>query len=339
MLGYSQQTMDKLTLLVFLLFIASSALAFFLWQRIGKVEDSLKGLQASKEDKQSELETTRKDAKRRREETESLREDLQNTKAKLKKLQKKEQDHKSADQKQKASNSNASKVGAVVRVSNVEARHQKQIEALREQMTELEKEIQEHKVREAKAKAATEKAAKSLKIHADQDDDELDPDVLKTQIEALKRAAIERESELKRSLKRAKADARTHERRASTNHQLYQVAKGQLSLLEDRLARLKLKHEGATDPSKLIKEKSPDEDAQPVQPQAEESASTEDQAQDAQPAQAQAEQSASTEDQAQDAQPAQAQAEESASETSSEASSETAEEAAPPAEVQTSAEI
>lgn len=256
-LGYSQRAMDKLTLIIFLLFIASSAIAFFLWQRIAKVEDNLTSLQASKDEKQAELETTRKDAKRRREEAQSLRDDLQSTKAKLKKIQKKEQEHKVGDKKTKAKKETPSQVGAVVRVSNeeVDARHERQIEALREQIVELESDVQQHKDREAKLKADTEKAAKALKLNSAKDIDELDADALKTQIEALKRAAAESEGELKRSLKRAKADARTHERRASTNHQLYQVSKGQLSLIEDRLARLKLKYEGATDPAKLIKEK------------------------------------------------------------------------------------
>jgi DNA repair exonuclease SbcCD ATPase subunit len=256
-LGYSLLAMDKITLLISLLFVIASLLAFFLWQRINKVEETLHSLKQSKEEKQAELENTRKTAKRRGEELESVRDDLQSTKSKLKKLQKKEQNKKVGDKNNQADQENSSHVGAVVRVSNeeVESRHQKQLNELKAQIAELEGELEEHKAREEKTKAETAKAAKALKLNAETNQDELDPDALKTQIEALKRAAGERETELKRKLRRAKADARTHERRATTNHQLYQVAKGQLSLLEDRLARIKLKYEGATDPSKLIKEK------------------------------------------------------------------------------------
>ena len=257
MLGYSHLAMDNITVLISLLFVIASLLAFFLWQRINKVEEALRSLNESKEEKQTELENTRKTAKKRGEELEAVRDDLQNTKSKLKKLQKREQNKKVTDRKSQADQENSSHVGAVIRVSNeeVESRHQRQLDALKAQITELEGELDEYKTREEKTKAETAKAARALKLNADTNHDELDAEALKTQIEALKRAAGERESELKRNLKRAKADVRTHERRASTNHQLYQVAKGQLSLLEDRLARLKLKYEGATDPSELVKQK------------------------------------------------------------------------------------
>jgi hypothetical protein len=249
--------MDKPTLIVSLLLVIASAMAFFFRQRISKVEKNLQTLQESKKENQTELENSRKTAKRRGEELESVRGDLQTARSKLKKLQRKEQDKKGANKNQQKDSENGSHVGAVIRVKNeeLETRHEAQLDALQAQIAELNDEVRAHKAAEDKIKADTKKAARALKLNAASDVDELDPEALKTQIEALKRAAFEREGDLKRDLKRAKGDARAHERRASTNHQLYQVAKGQLSILEDRLARIKLKYEGATDPSKLVKAK------------------------------------------------------------------------------------
>src|SRR5258706_14412320 len=70
----------------------------------------------------------------------------------------------------------------------------------------------------------------------------------------MKRAAIEREKELRRELRRSQENAGTATKRANNTHQLYQVIKGQLELLEDRLAALHRKYEGAMTPDEIRRE-------------------------------------------------------------------------------------
>lgn len=80
---------------------------------------------------------------------------------------------------------------------------------------------------------------------------------LRSQLEAMKGAAVEREKELKRELRRAEEAASSAAKRASNNHQLYQVIKGQLELAEDRLATLRQKYEGARAPEALKRDTPP----------------------------------------------------------------------------------
>ena len=85
------------------------------------------------------------------------------------------------------------------------------------------------------------------------------------QLEATERAAAERERTLRREVDKLGSELRAAEKRASANQQLYQVAKGQMIVIEDRLAALKRKHEGALSPEQLRKA-APEAPAAPAAP-------------------------------------------------------------------------
>ena len=57
---YIVHPMDQLTLVITVLLVLTGFLAFFLWQKISKVEEELRAVNESKQGKQQDLEEARK---------------------------------------------------------------------------------------------------------------------------------------------------------------------------------------------------------------------------------------------------------------------------------------
>jgi hypothetical protein len=251
-------------------------------RQVGVARDALKHLEAQRDEKRSEAEAAKLEARERGKELERLRDELHDVRAKLKK--KSEQaavasgTAKERPARTKGLPPTAPAVGdsgsvaaAVVRITNqeLEEQHRAAEELLRTQLVEAESRIAEFTRREAEREAALEKAKRSLAdaapkapIVSEGQRPEEQVEALKTQLEAIERAAAERERQLKKELDKTAVDLRAAEKRASQNQQLYQVAKGQLVVVEDRLAALKRKHEKVIAPEDL---KRPEVPAAPAQ--------------------------------------------------------------------------
>jgi len=238
----------------------------------------------AREAKRVEAETARADTREKREELEKVKAELLEARAKSKKREresvapgeKANKPMRSGSTPPASESSNVS--AAVVRISNqeLEAEHAATLEkihaettAMRTRMSELEARDAE---REAQAMQALERARKKLETPAGQSPapavaaapvaqpapiegkrPEEKVQALETQLEALERAAAERERKLARELERMSTEVRSAEKRANANQQLYQVAKGQMVVIEERLATLKKKYEGAVSPESLRK--------------------------------------------------------------------------------------
>jgi hypothetical protein len=257
-------------------------------RQVGVARDALKHIEAQRDEKRSEAEAAKLEARERSKELERVRDELHDTRAKLKK--KSEQaavasgTAKERPAKTKGLPPTAPAVGdsgsvaaAVVRITNqeLEEQHRAAEELLRTQLAEAESRIAELARREAEREAALEKAKRSLAdaapkapVVTEGQRPEEQVQALKVQLEAIERAAAERERQLKKELDKTAVDLRAAEKRASQNQQLYQVAKGQLVVVEDRLAALKRKHEKVIAPEDLKRAEAPVVHAEPAQAEA-----------------------------------------------------------------------
>jgi chromosome segregation ATPase len=254
---------------ILLAFLAAAVAWIFVQSRqVSGLQEQVKSLDQTKEERRAEAEAARKDAREKREELERTKEELQEARSKLRK--------KSAGEKPGSSQSTRPAAAAeastvsTVRISDqeLEEQHREATERLSLRIRELEDEVEALRRKEAeRAQAvakAQERAAKAAasapeppRAEPARAEDQIE--ALKVQIEALERSAHERERNLKRDLDRAQGELRSAERRASANHQLYQVAKGQMAVIEDRLAALRKKYEGAVSPDQLKKPEPPAE--------------------------------------------------------------------------------
>lgn len=253
---------------VLLVLLGVAAFMFFSQLRqTSAVQEKLRAAEEVREEKRKDAEAARSEAREKREELEKLREEVQELRSKLKKKQQNDQPQASSASAKKTSTPPAladsgSGISAV-RISNqeLEDEHERKLEALR---TELEAERSKREALEKQQaerdqalnrakKALEQKAAEPMPVTDGRRPEET-IDALKTQIEAMERATEGRERAFKKDLDKYQVEARAAEKRASANHQLYQVAKGQLVVVEERLAALRRKYEGALAPEQLKKQ-------------------------------------------------------------------------------------
>jgi hypothetical protein len=259
--------MNDFAPILLVLLVGVVGYAVVLWKKLAKAEQFLRAETQTLDEKRQEIEKVRKEVRERATELEHTKKLLTEAKNKQKRQDRpppKEGAKKGRDNQEDV----PSAIAAVVHVSDQElaAQHRRVVEKLERDLEDARAELDAMKKREAERQAETARALKSLENAAAANEAKAeavaetrkssDEEVaaLRTQIEALKRASVEREKDLRSELRRAQ-DSIGHERRRASNHQqLYQVIKGQLELTEDRLAALRRKYEGAKTPEELKRE-------------------------------------------------------------------------------------
>ncbi len=237
------------------------------------------------EEKRTELERAKKEARDRQEDLENTRRQLQETKSKLKT---KEPAPAGGSKKQRAAAPEAESAAVVTSVVHVSDRALEEAHAavrakLEAELAEAKAEIARFEEAEKRRKAEAEKAARTLEAQAvslekaeapekvekprskppelPKDSEapkaartpEEQASALEAQLEAFRLAAAERERGLKRELGKLEKQLASAQRRANGNHSNYLVIKGQLELAEDRLAQMRRRYEGAKRPETLRK--------------------------------------------------------------------------------------
>jgi hypothetical protein len=265
--------MAELGPIALLLLTVAVGYAIFLWTKLSKIEASSKDRGRAIDEKDEELEKLRRDLKDKREDAEQAKKQLQEARNKLKKQEKQEKPapgHK-REKSFEAEPAAAASAAAVVRITDqqLEEEHRRAMEKLEAALEEARRDLQDMKRREREIKAEADRAAKSLDtavaapvpvaaepapVMTTPTSESEQIALLKSQLDAMKRATLEREKELRRELRRSQEAASGASKRATNNHQLYQVIKGQLELAEDRLAALRLKYEGAMTPDEIRRE-------------------------------------------------------------------------------------
>lgn len=260
------------------LILLLAALVFVIYMYVkttGEMRAKITAADEAREAKRLEAENARAETRERKEELERLRDELQETKGRLRKLKEKEapsQGSKPAKPARTGATPTAAApnegaaVSSVVRISNqeLEAEHRAKVEAFEAELAAARAQVADLERRETERQAAFERAKKKLEqpvavaapaapLPTESRRPEEKVAALETQLEATERAANERERLLKREVDKLGAELRAAEKRASANAQLYQVAKGQMIVIEDRLAALRRKHEGAIAPDQLRK--------------------------------------------------------------------------------------
>lgn len=266
--------MNDLTPILLLVLAGAVAAVVFLWRKTSKLEELLGAEQKALEGKRDEIERARKEVRDRREELEQTRKQLQEAKAKVQRKKELPAPQEKAPAKKAAEVEAAPTLAAFVRVTDqeVEEAHRRAIERLEQELEGAKTELSRLKELDARREAEARRAAEALEREraraagGDAPPKAPEPppppaasaaeeiEALKTQIEALKRASVERERELSRRLAKAEGDNAHVLRRAANNLQLYQVIKGQLELTEDKLAGLRRKYEGAKSIDELRRE-------------------------------------------------------------------------------------
>ncbi len=264
---------------VLILLLAALVFAIYMYVKsTSELRAKITAADEAREAKRLEAETARAESREKREELERLRDELQETRTKLRKAKEKDQaaapsqGSKPAKAARSQPTPSATAIGegaavsSVVRISNqeLEAEHRAKVEAFEAELSAARAQVAQLERRETERQAAFEQAKKKLEQPvvvaaptAPAPTESRRPEekiaALETQLEALDRASGERERLLKREVDKLGADLRAAEKRASANQQLYQVAKGQMIVIEDRLAALRRKHEGAIAPDQLRK--------------------------------------------------------------------------------------
>jgi hypothetical protein len=272
--------MHELTPVFIISFIVALVYAYYEFRQVGALRSELRRAEEAREEKRLEAENSRADLKEKREELERSKKDLQEARNKLKKQDKAREERSASKQEKPAtaespSPSSAASTVHIIENQELEESHRKIREGLEAELAVIKREVQALRAKEAERQAALEKAQAQLRVPAEsaapaapvasrRPEEELES--LKMQLEALSRAAMDKELDLKKQFNRASTDLRSAERRAQSNHQLYQVAKGQLAVTEEKLAVLRRKYEGARAPEELKKPKA--EEAPPEAPPA-----------------------------------------------------------------------
>jgi chromosome segregation ATPase len=248
--------------LLLVLLLGAVGYAVFLWRKISSLEGTLRTEREAVESKRTEIEKARKESRDKREEVEDLRKQLQEAKAKLKQREPHDGKKKAkrASQQEAEPEGSDSAVAAVVHVSDMELgeAHRREMERMAQEVADAKAEVakanealEKMKRAEERKKADAERAAKALAGTEDLEKIDEDAGALRTQLETLMRAAADERKRLEIELKKSDHKARTALKRATNNHSLYLVIKGQLELAEDKLALLRRKYEGAKSPDQM----------------------------------------------------------------------------------------
>jgi chromosome segregation ATPase len=214
-------------------------------------------LEAAREEKGKEAEVAKRESRDRKDELDKLRSELLDTKAKLKRQKQKSEDEEKrirprdgGEETPSYPDSAASNV--VVMNREAEEASLKIREELEAKLATAEAEVAKLQAAETKRKAAL---AQAERKEASTEKSTISPEEqiegLEAQLEALRRAQKTSEADADKELRKVRAELRSAEKRAANNHQLYQVAKGQLQVTEDRLANIRKKYEGAKAPEEL----------------------------------------------------------------------------------------
>lgn len=269
--------MSELQPLLLVLLAAAIGAAALFWRKIAALEASLRTERQALEGKRSEIDKVKQDSRQRLEELEATKRQLADTRSKLKKREQKELPAGSGGSKRQraAEEVNAPELGSaatVVRIADheLESRYRETTDRLEGELAEARQEVERLKKAEERRKAEAERAAKALAAAAATTEapapaapaameaaatPEAQKEALEAQLEAFRRAAVERERSLEKKLAQAEGRANAANKRAASNHSLYQVIKGQLEIAEDKLALFKRKYEGAKKPESLKPER------------------------------------------------------------------------------------
>lgn len=274
-----------LSLILLLVLAAVAVFAGTLWKKSSALESGLRAETRLLEEKKDEAEKARREARERRDELEGVKKELQDAKLKLKKREKEEQPK---VEKKKAppgvivkreAEEPAAPGPVIVRISDQElsAEHQRAVQKLEDELTALRSELAASKMREESRLREAEKAAKALEMLATaptstpapaapvQEAPKEQPKesgeelaAARAQLDGMRRAAGDRERELRRDLRKAQDEIKHAMRRAANTQAMYAVLKGQLELAEDRIAAYHLKYENAKSIDELRREQKKD---------------------------------------------------------------------------------
>jgi len=259
--------MNELQAILIVIAFALAIATFYFAQRSAQTGAELRKARSLADQRQRETEEAEKKLSHRNDDLEQTRKQLQDTRNKLERLKK---DLHAAKTQEKARTeaeapAAASSAAGRVRITSqeLEAEHRKRVERLeRELQAATERAQRLEQQRKARA-AEAEKAARALMEETEVPEQpkpasgdaapEAQIETLTRRLDALQRAATQRERDLKKRLNKADSDARAAQKRAANNHALYLVIKGQLEVAEDRLALLRRKYEGAKSPAELAR--------------------------------------------------------------------------------------
>ncbi|MEM6368036.1 MAG: hypothetical protein AAF851_06995 [Myxococcota bacterium] len=255
--------MSEFQPLVLVVALGAVIAAFFFWRKSQAMESDLTDARGAAEQADKAKKEALAETKRKAEELDKARNQARESKNKLERLKKERHEAKqqAAPKAQEDLPQDPGGASAVrIADSALEASFREKRTAYEKRIDDLKKRVSDLQDKEQKRKAETERAAQRLMAQAGAEEDELSSgpvsaeasvEALTQQLQALQRAATQRERELSRSLKKAESDARAASRRASGHQANYQVIKGQLEMVEDRLAEVRRKYEGAKRPSEL----------------------------------------------------------------------------------------
>ncbi len=260
--------MSQLQPILLVLLLGAVGYAVYLWRKISGLEGSLRADRQASDERRADLEKARKESRERRDELEDLRKQLQDAKGKLKRQQR---DHEEGQGKKRRGGTLAERAdesesaAAIVRVGDreVEEAHRREVDRLEAEIQRANQElrrandtIEKMKRAEERKKEDAELAAKALAGEesapvAEGATEAEKISLLTEQLETLKRAASVEQKRLSSEVMKLDVKAKNALKRATNNHSLYLVVKGQLELAEDKLALLRMKYEGAKKPEEM----------------------------------------------------------------------------------------
>jgi predicted nucleic acid-binding Zn-ribbon protein len=282
--------MNELQAILIVVAFALGVAAFYFAQRAAQTRAELRKSQELARSREQQVEAAEKKLENRNGDVDQLKRQLQDTRNKVDRLKKDIHAAKTQAQSKARADEAPSPDSAAkkVRVSSqeLEAEHRRRVEKLEAELKRARDEAEALRKKEKARAAEAEKAKRALlaeegldHAHAAPSGD-LSPeariDAMRARLDALQTAAATRERELKKKLNRAESDARAAQKRASNNHALYLVIKGQLEVAEDRLALLRRKYEGAKRPNELTAAAPLPEESKPNAPVAAPGAAVED---------------------------------------------------------------
>lgn len=242
-------------LLVLTLGAIAAAVAF--WRSAGATAEKLKAAEAERQKVSAELAEAKRETDKKAKDLESARKQLQESKHKVERLKK---ERHSAKKTAPAPTEEAPRPDPVptARVTEkaLEEEYGKKLDALQNTLDKARQRVSELESKERKRAEETKRVAAKLSEGlelppVEGDDPEARLQAMTTQLQAIQQAAMSKEKELTRALRKAESEAKGAGKRAASHHALYQVIKGQLEMTEDRLAEYRRKYEGAKRPNEL----------------------------------------------------------------------------------------
>ena len=254
--------MSEFQPLVLVVALGALIAAVFFWRKSQALSEDLSEAKSASERESKAKDEALTDAKRKAEELDKARQQAREAKNKLERLKKERHQAKQQGPKIEEEAPTEPRGASTVRIadSKLEAAFREKREAYEKQIGNLRQKLAELQEKERRRKKETERAAQKLMADAASDggDEAGEPisaeasvEALTRQLQALQRAATGREHELSKALKKADSDAKAAARRAAAHHANYQIIRGQLEMVEDRLAELRRKYEGAKRPTEL----------------------------------------------------------------------------------------